>query len=624
MASHPISQVILDGEHLPFALPGGWLSWAVDQPNGSATASCSVTFTGPSVAVTADSSLVIKAGYEGAGLDTIFDTSKLVRSQYTIEPKSDGLTATWASRLDLFRDRTPRNIETWKSRGRSLVDFMRYIAEKVGYDSVITNVPPLRMPRRVIIKPETGYWATLTGILDHFRPEILPDDIGGVLYVWWLDRTVPGTPIGTPWRKLTGGSLPKDVRRRVNLVLLRYLANPVDRDGFGRLDCQPSSASFVDGVGWVKGLTSAGCSITIDPSEDFDLVPRQSRQPVPPPPRGGEGVEGEIVRTDLMAVVTKDGKPVEGSTGIPVHSEVSTYVKHGPVRGRRVKFSSTDYRFIAGTQFRQSAGHTSSTEALIKYPLAGERFSNGLYSETEDVVYYILQNDDLVKFRSVKQAVGLVLMPDNVPLFEANTSDTIDLTSSPYQYVDNAVQPLFLEIEELVPSGGSCKYRRQRYNYLRRCWEGPDDEGDAAGVVPATSDIEPDTIEEYYPDPSLGEVEPAIGWQTAETIDLTWAGVDSLYAPGEDATYARDFAIALAHAMFRRAGGRTADYGASYYKYLSKITRGRIAETTKREGAQPHDGIITGCRHAGGRGKDGGLVLQTSMTSRRLEPGTDA
>lgn len=619
MASRPRVEVVVDGQAYE-----DWLEIDVHEPDGGASSVCTVRFGGPTIAVTSTSTLVVRFGYASGAMDTLFDSDRLIRSQYTIEPTKDGLAATWGSRLDLFRKRTVRERELWPSRGRGLRSFLRYVAGKVGYTTVRTNLPDLRLPREVPIEVDAGYWGTLNAMLDHLRPYVLPHDMSSTLYVWWLDRSIAGSAIRLPFGRGEGIGLPKETRSIVNLALLRYQVPPRN-DSALSLACAAPGQTFVDGVGEVAGVTSAACSVEVDPSANAELVSRTSQDPAPPPEEGGSEVRAEVRRSVVYAVERDTGGIVR--TRVPVRSTVTTWAKDGAFTLGRIQEAVTRYTFVRGTGYRHSAGHRLSVAAMVPLPLAGDEWCGDLYREHEQIVYLVLEDGSLVKWYATKQTWGRVLEPDHVPLYEAVNNRTVDTSPQTYQWTTPA-RPLTWEVETYLATGGSTKIGRRVYNYLTRRYEGPGEESDAAGVAPSTGEIQPLTVEEAYPDPQYadgqgGFLEPVEGWH-AEQVDATWIGLDPVYAGDTSPLYARDWAIAMAEAKFRRSGKRVASYDVTYRKYVSKVHRGRLARTTRRNDLNAHTSIITGARHRAVRERDGGYTVRTSLVARRLEPGTEA
>jgi hypothetical protein len=630
MASRPLLEIEIDGTplaHWPKKV-------TLTEPEGGANATLTIEFAGPSTPVSVTSDLVVRMGYTDAGLDIVFDSSALLSSQYTIEPHEDGLTATWASRTAIYRRRAPLETEYWRSRGRRLRDFAAYIAGRVGYGRIVTNIPNLAMPRRTAITPEEGYWGALNAKIDPLRPFILPDDQAdngaGVLYIWWLDGPVHGEAITLPVGKGEGLGIPKTTRQLANVCTLKYLVAPSD-GGELRLECAKPGAAFAGLFGEV-GTTLAGCGVEIDPSADAEIVERRSFQIVPAPEEGGEGTLHHVMRKDRYAVL-KDEDGETRSAPVLLRTQQITWQKAPSYSLQKIQDTTTTYRWIKGTRYQHSAGHRLTTAALMPMPLVGgEEWVSDLYSETETIEYLVLSSGDLLKYRATKQATGRVLEPDHVALYEAGTNRTVRVESDSYQWTEPR-QHLFWEIEELQPAGGSVKYTRRRFNALTRKWEGPGDAGDAAGQLPSTADLEPDTVEETYPDPQYadgagGYNEPEEGWQIPVIIDGTWIGTSRYDAEGEDPLDARSWCVRMANAVFRRAGKRLATYTATYRKYLSKLHRGAIVETTKRNHAQPHSAIVTSrtvtwTRVTSGAGR-GGYTVTTAITARRMEPGEDA
>lgn len=620
MSSRPIVEVWLDGVKLA---PGKAPDVTVEEPDGSGSSTATVKFAGPSVVLDADTHLVVKFGYASGLMDTLFDSTELLENTYTIDPRSDTVTGTWGSGLDAKRRRAPLRVEFWDGRGKTLRDFVRFIGGRCGYAKVRTNVPRLRMPARVPILPKDGYWTMLSNILDPLRPQILPDDIGGVLSVWWLDAPIPGAPLALPDQKGEGITIPKVVRERANVALLKYQLGGND-GGALTFDCAPLGATFVDPSGRGAVLTSAACAVEIDPEANAEIVERVSYEPAPPPD-GDTGALTRLRRTDRFAVVRGPDGAVLGDP-ILTKRTTTAYATDGVVELGAVHETETTYTFVRGTNYQQSAGHRSATRGYESLPLVGRQWVDDLYSEREVIEYlYYPDTGDFLKYRSTKQAMGRVLEPDHVPLYEAGTNGAIRVSAADtYQWTVSA-QPLFWEIEELSPLGGSVGYARRKYNYLTRLWEGPGDEGDSPGALPKSSDIAPRTIEETYPEPSLGGVEPAEGWQVPVEIDGTWIGTGVLVERGQDPLTARSWCVLMANAMFRRAGHRVAKYSATYAKYLSKVRRGASVTVTRRLGANPHPAVVTGCTFRAEWAEPvdntakGGYTVSTSLTAQRVE-----
>lgn len=619
MPSQPIVNILVDG------VTPRWKEIVVEEPTGSASAKCTVTFAGVSTAVRADSTLFVEMGYGAGGVDVVFDSAQLESSLYSMEITKDGLTATWVSDIDKYRRRTPLATEYWEPRGGGIRDFCTYIARKVGYaDGCVTNVPDIRLPAAVPIQPEDGYWNTLNTMIDPFHPLVLPDDRNGVLYIWWLDAAIPGTPFSVPVRKGESASIPKVRRQVVNVALLKYLAAPFD-GGALPLECGVPGSSFLDPTGQIIGTTLAGCGVEVDPTADADVIERVSFQAVPAPEQGGDGISTIIERRDRLAVVYDDEGNLVGEP-ILAHRTETTYATDGVVALGPVQRTSTSFTFIRGTKYQHSAGHRSTTEARVELPLIGsQEWVGDLYEEAETIEYLVYASGDYLKYRSSKQTWGRVLMPENVPLYEAVNNRAVKTGADTYQWTLGKT-PLTWEVEELSPAGGSVKYLRRRYNYLTQRYEGPGEEGDTAGQLPRTSDLADQTIEEIYPDQQFrneagGYDEPPEGWQIPPIIDGTWIGTGVLEIPGQDPMTARDWCVAMAEAMFRRSGKRTAEYDITVKKYLGKMHRGALITAGKRTGANAHRSVVTGVSHTASRTSDGAFLIKTRLRAQRLDPG---
>lgn len=627
MGSRPIVEVEIGGELLPHVL-----SVTFEQPEGAASSACSIRFAGPSVAPSTTTSVVVRFGYAVGGLDTLLDTAEMQSSQYSIVPRSDGLTVTWVSALDRLQRRAPFETEIWDGKGRTLKDFARYVGEKVGYTTLRENLPPIPMPAETRIEPEDGYWNALQKILDPLHPLILPDDTSATLHIWWLDAAIAGSPLTLPIARAESVAIPKTVRQKVNVALLKYLVAGND-GGTLKLDCAQLGDTFDDGTDEYIGVTSAACAVQIDPEANADIVSRTSYETAPAA-ESGEGAQ-RVRREEVFAVPLDENDKPLGSP-VVIKSVTTMYASDDIAEVRPKERTTATFSYIKGTNYQMSAGHRSKVEAAMPVPLAGlDAWVDDLYSETETVEYLVTKEHDLVKYRTIKQSSGRVLEPDHIPLYEAGTNGTVRVDDDTFQWTVSA-QDLAWEIEELIPMGGSAKYQRRRYNYLTGRWEGPGDQGDVSGRVPSTADLQPRTVEESYPDPAIPlddeehPIEPADGWQIPVIIDGTWIGTGLLLGLADEPLLARDWCIRMADAMFRRAGSRIATYTATVAKYLSKVRRGGVITAARRGQANPHKAVVTRVAfiaewQAQQPGSPaGGYLVRTEITARRLEAGDDA
>lgn len=628
MASRPRATVTIDGQNRKF------FEVVFSQPDGDGGGTVSIKLARPSYSVDSTSHVVVKMGGTGgrARLETVFDSSVMESSQYSIEEIGDSLSIRFRSKLNDKKDLAPSvEREYFEPNGGGLHALMRYVAiTKIGYTLMITNVPNISMPARIPLEPTESYWSALMRFLDPLRPLILPDEERSTLYIWSLDVAIPGQPYALPLKRSETVTYPKEVRQIVNQALIRWYPSGEDGQhwinwGNGEpqgFDCTGATNQYSDPSGDLLATTTQLCGEPVDLSND-PTATLEEREVGEEAPEQDETGAVRVLRHEVYAV-WRNPDTNEIDNEVLVSQVITAFGANGTTRSNPLYKTDIKILYVPGTDYKFSSGHTSHTEGYVDVPGVGLSWYPRLYNEIESIVYglYRSKPGQLIKLYSTKQCRGSVLMPDKVALWQGANNRIINVSASSDQWT--YVGPISWEISSLAPAGTtSMKSSKRIYNYLTKRWSGgPTD--DVLGHYPNEDAQKGQPIEELVQDEaSIG----TYGARTAVTIDATWIGTEVEPTTGGDAdrTIGREWAIEMALAMFRRSGKRIATLSATHTKLLTKMHRGAVVRATRRAGANPHDFVVTGLTmtaRATGEGAEATYDFSTDLTARRLERGT--
>lgn len=629
MASTPKITVTIDDQPLK------WLEYTRDEPDGDGGATVTIRFARPDYEIQTTSHVVIREGHARgrAGMTVVFDTSVMERSQYSIEPIESGgdtLTITFRSRLNDKRDLAPREeTEYFYPKKGGLRALMRFVGGKIGYSDVRTNIPNISLPSRVPFTCKESYWETMMRFVEPMRPLVLPDEGRGILYVWSLDVAIPGQPYRLPINRSEAVSIPKQVRTYVNQALIRWLPSGEDgqhwiawgNDPPQGFDCTGATNQYSDPSGDLIATTRQLCGAPVDLSTDPSATLEEREMGEEAPDQDETGAV-RVLRHEVHAV-WRNPDTGEIDDDVLVSQTITAYGADGTTRTNPLYRTETKVLYVPGTDYKFSSGHVANTEGYTDIPGWGRVWMLDLYSETESIVYglYRSKPGQFFKLYSTKQTRGRILYPDRVALWQGANNRTVNTAASSDQWT--AVGPITWEMSSLAPAGTtSFKTCRKGWNYLtRRPLVFPTD--DVLGHYPTEEAQKTEPIEELVQDEASID-DPAIGPRTAITIDATWVGTDVEQLGGEaDRTIGREWAIEMALAMFRRSGKRIVTYNSTQAKLLTKLHRGATVRATRRDGANPHDYVVTGFRTRGAITSTDDFVYQTELVGRRLERGTE-
>lgn len=619
MASRPRATVTIDGTNRK------WFDITFSQPDGDGGGTVSIILARPSYSVDSTSHVVVKMGGTGgrARLETVFDTSVMESSQYSIEPEGDTLTIRFRSKLNDKKDLAPDvEREYFEPKGGGLHAFIRFVATaKIGYSSVITNIPNISLPAKIPLAPSESYWEALMRFLDPLRPIILPDEGRSTLYVFSLDVAIPGQPYALPLKRSEAVSYPKEVRQIVNQAIIKWY--PSGKDGARQnFACGGREDQYDDPSGDLVATTQQLCGEPVDLSAD-PTATLEEREIGEAAPDQDETGAVRVVRHEVYAV-WRNPDTGDVDNEVLVSQTITAFGANGTTRSNPLYRTDVKILYVPGTDYKFSSGHTSHTEGYVDMPGVGLSWFPRLYNETESIVYglYKSKPGQFIKLYSTKQCRGSILYPDKVPLWQGSNNRIVNTSTSSDQWT--IVGPISWEISSLAPSGAtSMKASKRIYNYLTKRWAGgPTD--DVLGQYPNEDAQKGQPIEELVQDETSVAT---YGARKAVTIDATWIGTDVEPVGGGDAdrTIGREWAIEMALAMFRRSGKRIATLTATHTKVLTKMHRGAVVRATRRAGANSHDYVVTGLTiHARmvGDGADATADFTTELVGRRLERGT--
>lgn len=598
--SRPLCTVTVDGA------AANVRSVTIDEAEGGG-GTCTIVLASP-VSVDPDSRIIASPGYiTSRGNDTAveFDSSLLDSSLYAIERVGDTLTATWGSRLNARLDLAPTEREVFTTNRGGLHAVMRHvICTKIGYSSFGGNIPNVAVPREIVFEPTESYWSALQRLLTGFKPVVLPDDVSGKLYLYWLDGPLHGTPRVLPFKKAESVAFPKQIRQIVNQCLIRYW--PQGFDGRYR-SCSGQLDSFVsDETGHVIATSGGNCG---DDAVDLDT----------------QGASGATIRSRTHRETNEDGTSsnitrywYEWPDGRTVEFKLVTVLTGiDPTSGAVRKMSDTTVttQHLPGTNYEKIAGTRTVVHGLASIPGVGERYVQNLKIETEQISYFQLARDpgNWREHTKRRETRGWALYPERVPLEVATRNEAVVSSSDTYQYV----------------TGNTLLCRRNEYvcdvtpTQIVRRWEEVDClKGTRAGdytdesIGSQDGDSRAEPIEELVQD--LSSIS-ADGARTAVVIDATWLGsdVERPTGGGADATIGREWAVAMAEAMFRRAGKGVVTLSESLPKYVRSVRRGSFVRGERRGETHTATYLVTGRRIVYRVSEGGKPSLTMDISARR-------
>lgn len=595
--SRPLCTVTIDGS------PANVTSVTIDEPEGVGGGTCQIELA-TTAGIDPDARIIVQLGYttaRGADVETVFDSSVMASSQYSIEIERDTVTASWGTRLDARFDLAPAETETFAVGGGGLHAIIRHVVcSKIGYGSFRGNIPNVAVPREIIFEPTESYWSTLTRLLTGFKPLVLPDDSASpsTLYLYWLDGPLHGDARVLPFAKAEAISYPKQIRQIVNQAKIRYY--PQGRDGRYRA-CSGQIDSFVsDDTGHVIATSGGNCG---DDHVDLELLaPTGTRQRV-----FREDNEDGTSAVTHHYYVWPDGREVE--------YKVETVLMRSSPR-QLLSTTVLNILHLAGTNYETVSGYRSVTSGRAKRPGLGEVWVPNLRTEREVITFFKTADEPTVWKQHTKRrkVYGYALYPERVPLEVATANDTIDTGSSTYQYDEPNV--LLRSRNEYVASVSPSQMiaRWEEIDELRGT-RSSDENAERLGRQASENDTV-DVIEELVQDTSSIATNDA---RTAVVIDATWIGaeVERPTGAGSDATIGRDWAIAQALAMFRRSGKGVVTLSETLPKYFRSIRRGSLVRARRRAGTRQAVYIVTGRRVTYRVDDKGTPRLQTDITGRR-------
>lgn len=611
--------VAIDGEPLS---NGRVKNVTVSHPDGDQGGTCSIQFakefeTQAFPVITTTTHLVVRMGYEGrAGCPVIFDSAKLSSSSYRIDGSvrlgaADSFSATWRSKLNDRQTLAPSVLrEVYTSDKKGLHGLMRWVARKLGYGQLRTNLPNVTLPRETVFTPERGYYKTLASFLSPFSPIIFADDIADTLYVYWLDAAIPGSPASLRFRKLHNRDINKDTRRIVNQVLLRYY--PQGRDGISGDDCGHPSNVTSDDLPFTS-LQVCGGDVDLGAREPGEL--ESIRESV----NEARGQDGERIITRTSYFVFSDGREVKFRT------KTTTYAK--PPGGgipQKVAETTTDYLYLAGTNYEQPSGERTQTDGVVALPGVGRKYRPKVRTSVTQCVSGQFKSDPGVWHDLWRETLekGYLLWPDRVALDVADVNDAVDTSPSTYQEA-RPNRKLRRRIETTTQLGARhLGYAWIEVDYTKDPPRRSSDRSEQTLGRQPKKDDAIDPIEELIQSSDMSD-----GAREAEVIDTTWVGSDteSIDGAGPDTLTGRALGLELTAATFRRSGKRVATDVSNSAKALTRLARGSVVIGTRRNEENPHVYVITGTVFQANavkeQGRAGAFKVSSQLTGRRLESG---
>lgn len=598
--SRPLCTVTVDG------VAANVRSVTIDEAGGGG-GTCQIVLASP-VSIDPDSRIIADFGYvtsRGNDTATEFDSSVLDSSLYAIEREGDTLTATWGALLNARLDVAPSERETFQTNGGGLHAVMRHvICTKIGYTAFGGNIPNVSVPREITFEPTESYWSALQRLLTGFKPVVLPDDVSGKLYLYWMDGPLHGEPRTLPFKKAEAVAFPKQIRRIVNQALIRYW--PQGYDGRFR-SCSGQLDTFVsDETGHVIATSGGNCG---DDAIDLDT----------------QGAGGATIRSRTHREQNDDGTSsnitrywYEWPDGRTVEFKLQTVLTGiDPLSGaiRRLSDTTVTTQHLPGSNYEKIAGTRTVVNGLAVVPGVGERYVLNLKVETEQVSYFQLARDpgNWREHTKRKETRGYALYPERVPLEIATSNEAVVATPDTYQY--STSNTLLCRRNEYVCDVTPTQIVRrwEEVDCLKGTRSG-DFTDESIGSQDGDSEIEP--IEELIQDlTSVG----ANGARTAVTIDATWLGssVERPTGGGPDATIGREWAVAMARAMFRRAGNGVVTLSETLPKYIRSVRRGAFVRGERRGSTHLATYLVTGRRIEFRVSEGGKRTLTMEVTGQR-------
>lgn len=593
--SRPICTVTVDG------VAANVTSFTLDEPEGGGGGTAQIQFAKP-VGVDPDARIIVRLGYvtaRGNDVETVFDSTSLASSQYSIEVEGDTVTANWGTRLDARFDVAPIENETFIVAGGGLHAVMRHvICDKIGYGAFKGNIPNVAVPSEVPFTPDESYWSTLQRLLTGFKPLVLPDDSASTLYLYWLDGKLHGDPRVMPFSKAETVNYPKAIRKIVNQALIRYY--PQGADGRRRA-CGGQTDTFVsDETGHVIATSGGDCG-----DDHIDLEND-----------GPTGTEVRVFREDSEDGVSNvahhfrvwpDGREVEFKL-------VTVLVD--PETRQKMSETTVNTFHLAGTNYQTVSGYRSVTHGRANRPGLGSQYVRNLKTETEVIDFFKTDAEPDVWKQHTKRrkTYGYALYPERVPLEVATSNDGVDASPSTYQY--DRANVLLCTRNEYISAVTPTQMlgRWEEIDKLRNV-RSSDDTSERLGRQ-ASKDDGPVILEELVQDETSIMTH---GARTAEIIDATWMGAstETPRGAGPDATIGRDWAIAQAEAMFRRSGGGVMTLSETHPKYFRGIRRGSLVRGQRRSESRQAVYIVTGRQVTFSVDERGERRLSTTISGRR-------